>query len=241
VLKSGIFRQLSPLKNWLDIARGEQSMNTHPEPTREEMIEFLSNHFRYNTMNSWNMSTSYSRNIKIDNIDLTREQRTRAYDFIEAEGAYDNIKEIIHTFDALHEYNYQIGFNGCSGGYLVLYQGGKNDPGYKTRCDTCGKLTWYETEQLCKMSGCDGTLTLLKSPVFQIFTQPCKGMDMEKDFADWEDDSLRNRYDLVKEFDAAVDECISVFKAMLDSCKVVEKEIMVPKTIRVIECAGVEA
>ena len=91
------------------------------------------------------------------------------------------------------------------------------------------------------MSGCDGTLTLLKSPVFQVFTQPGKGMYMEKDFADWDDDSLRNRYDLVKEFDATVDECISVFKALVDSCKVVEKEIMVPKTIRVIECAGVEA
>jgi hypothetical protein len=216
-------------------------MNTHPEPTREEMIEFLSKHFRYNTMNSWNRSTSYARNVKIHILGLTREQENRAYEIIQADGAYDKINGIIRDFGITNDYRYQIGFNGRSGGYLVLYQGGKNDPGYKTRCDNCSKLTWYETEQPCKMSSCDGTLTLLKKPVFQVFTQSLKGIDMEKDFEEWDDNSLRNRYDLVKEFDATVDECISVFKALVDSCKVVEKEIMVPKTIRVMECAGVEA
>ncbi|CAG0960669.1 hypothetical protein METP2_00763 [Methanosarcinales archaeon] len=175
-------------------------MNTHPEQTREEMIEFLSQHFRYDTMNSWNRSTSYARNIKLHRLGLTREQENRAYEIIQADGAYDKINGIIRAFGVTNDYRYQIGFNGRSGGYLVLYQGGKKDPGYKTRCDNCGKLTWYETEQPCKMSGCDGTLTLLKSPVFQVFTQPGKGMDMEKDFEDLEDDSLRNRYDLVKEF-----------------------------------------
>ncbi len=213
-------------------------MNTHPELTREEMIEFLRDHFRYNTMNSWNRSTSYARNVKLHRLGLTREQENRAFEIIQADGAYDKINVIIRAFGITNDYRYQIGFNGRSGGYLVLYQGGKKDLGYKTRCDNCGKLTWYETEQPCKMSGCDGTLTLLKSPVFQVFTQPGKGMDMEQDFEEWEDDSLRSRYDLVKEFDASVDECISVFKMLVDSCKVVENEIMVPKTIRVIECAG---
>jgi hypothetical protein len=201
-------------------------MNTHPELNREEIIEFLSKHFKYDTINSWNRSTSYARNIKIHRLGLTREQENRAYEIIQADGAYDKINGIIRDFGVTNDYRYQIGFNGRSGGYLVLYHGGKNDPDYKTRC---------------KMSGCDGTLTLLKSPVFQVFTQPGKGMDMEQDFEDWEDDSLRSRYDLVKEFDTTVDECISVFKTLVDSCKVVEKEIMVPKTIRVMECAGVEA
>lgn len=204
-------------------------MNTHPEPMRKEIIEFLSKHFRYDTMSSWNRSTSYARNVKIHNLGLTSEQENRAYEIIHANSAYDEINSILR------------GFNGRSGGYLVIYQGGKNDPAYEMRCDTCGKLTWYETEQPCKMSGCDGTLMPLKSPVFQVFTQPGKGMDMEQDFEDWDDDSLKSRYDLVKEFDATVDECISVFKAMVDSCKVVEKEIMIPKTIRVLECAGASA
>ena len=35
------------------------------QPTREEMISSLEKHFRYFTMNSWNRSTSYARNVKI--------------------------------------------------------------------------------------------------------------------------------------------------------------------------------
>ena len=34
--------------------------------SRAEMTLFLQNHFRYNTMNSWNHSTSYACNLKID-------------------------------------------------------------------------------------------------------------------------------------------------------------------------------
>ena len=32
---------------------------------RGEMIAFLKNHFRYDSMNSWNRSTSYANNIKL--------------------------------------------------------------------------------------------------------------------------------------------------------------------------------
>lgn len=104
-------------------------MNTHPELTREEMIEFLRDHFRYNSMNSWNRSTSYARNVKLHRLDLTREQENRAYEIIQADGAYDKINGIIRDFGVTNDYRYQIGFNGRSGGYLVLYRGGKNDPG----------------------------------------------------------------------------------------------------------------
>jgi len=31
------------------------------QATKEEMIAFLRDHFRYYTMNSWNRSTSYAR------------------------------------------------------------------------------------------------------------------------------------------------------------------------------------
>ena len=36
---------------------------------RETMISFLKNHFRYNTMNSWNRSTSYANTIKLHNVE----------------------------------------------------------------------------------------------------------------------------------------------------------------------------
>ena len=36
---------------------------------KETMGKFLQKHFRYNTMNSWNRSTSYANNIKLHNVD----------------------------------------------------------------------------------------------------------------------------------------------------------------------------
>ena len=33
--------------------------------SREQMVEFLAGHFRYNTMNSWNRGTSYANRVKV--------------------------------------------------------------------------------------------------------------------------------------------------------------------------------
>lgn len=38
--------------------------------TKKEMIEFLKNHKRYWTMNSWNGSSSYANNVKIYNLGM---------------------------------------------------------------------------------------------------------------------------------------------------------------------------
>ena len=38
---------------------------------RNEMIAFLTNHFRYSTMNSWNQMTSYANNVKLHNLLIT--------------------------------------------------------------------------------------------------------------------------------------------------------------------------
>jgi hypothetical protein len=78
-------------------------------------------------------------------------------------------------------------------------------------------------------------------PHMQVYTQPGKGVDMDADYEDWDIAYLRARYKLVKEFDATVDECIEAFKALCGSCKAVEKTIMVPRTITVLECARASA
>lgn len=41
--------------------------------SREEMTTYLAGHFRYNTMNSWNRSTSYACNMKLYNLGLDRD------------------------------------------------------------------------------------------------------------------------------------------------------------------------
>lgn len=91
--------------------------------TRKEMVDFLKNHFRYDTANSWNKSTSYARNVKIYNIGLSEVLEAKALDLICEEGFNDMMARLydplVEQFE--EETDYTIGFNGRSDGYLVLY------------------------------------------------------------------------------------------------------------------------
>jgi hypothetical protein len=91
------------------------------------MIEFLVNHFRYATMNHWNNCTSYAHNMKIHNLPVSKEIRDSLYELLDCQGAFLPINDRIADFDAAHKYGWQAGFNGRSGGYLVLYQGSLED------------------------------------------------------------------------------------------------------------------
>ena len=88
---------------------------------RSAMIKFLSNHSRYYTMNSWNRSSSYANNVKIYNLAIPADLVDKAYDFVSiGSDDYDlAVRSIIHDFYI--ETGYNIGSNGRSGGYLVLY------------------------------------------------------------------------------------------------------------------------
>lgn len=91
---------------------------------RQAMIDFLTNHFRYDTMNSWNNSTSYANNVKVYNLGIEDpDVLNKAWNIIcsdiDCEEMYENFHEIINDFR--NAYHYTIGFNGRSGGYLVLY------------------------------------------------------------------------------------------------------------------------
>lgn len=92
--------------------------------SRKAMTDFLTNHFRYNTMNSWNRSTSYANDMKITHLDFSHEQVMKLFDIMDCEDCYDNINDKIWEFGYQHNWQWQVGFNGRSGGYLVLYQGG---------------------------------------------------------------------------------------------------------------------
>lgn len=111
--------------------------------TRKDMIAFLGSHFRYDTMSSWNRGTSFARNIKITRLTFPdRETFNRAFDLLNVEEAFDEFDEILHGFALRHAYSWQIGRNGRSGGYLVLYSGGKKDTGYKSYCPSCGQRNY---------------------------------------------------------------------------------------------------
>jgi len=97
--------------------------------SRQAMVEYLQEHFRYDTMNSCNNSTSYAHNMKVYNLGLESEIEDRLYELLECEEFYWPINDLTDGFGKKHGYSWQAGFNGRQGGYLVLYQGGKYQNG----------------------------------------------------------------------------------------------------------------
>jgi len=83
---------------------------------------------RYYTMNSWNLSTAPAYNLKVYNV-ISNELQDKVYELMNCENFYDEINLLKNDFDAEHNYKWQAGFNGRSGGYLVLYRGGKYESG----------------------------------------------------------------------------------------------------------------
>ena len=204
--------------------------------TREAMIGFLRDHGRYWTMNSWNRSTSYANCVKIHRLDLTRDQLENAWEMLDMPEVYDAIHVVLQDWAVEHEWRYQIGFNGRSGGYLVLYQGGLDWKNARTaQCDECGKLTWHKQDTPCTSDGCDGRLCVLPNPRPQIVTYPGRGFDESPDFDDWIMDDLRERVRLVQDFDRVCDEAVELFLSFCENYRVIEHDIMVPKTVKVLD------
>ena len=81
----------------------------------KDKFDYVKNHYKYYTMNSWNRLWSIANNVKIYNLGLSSEQKDKAYDFIYCENFYDEINFLIE------DSNLNVGFNGRNGGYLVLY------------------------------------------------------------------------------------------------------------------------
>ena len=157
--------------------------------SRNAMEGFLIDHFRYPTMNYCNKSTSYANNVKIYKLGLSADIMDKAYDVIGHDFAFHDINYLIHDFEMLHDFEWQVGFNGRSSGYMVLYRGGYN----------------------IKERG-DGTT------YFAPYIKPGLGVDelLEDTFCDWSMDDLRERVRLICEFDRLCDECRNVF---IENCK----------------------
>lgn len=162
---------------------------------REEMINFLSNHFRYSTMNSWNRLDSYANNMKIHKV-IPHQYYQKAFELMESSDFYNEINQMINDFDEEHGYEYQAGFNGRSGGYLVLYTGGK-----------------------------EGN---------RVFTKFAELNESKEDIEEFSDDFLKSRTELVQELDTLCDNIVEYVVNLCKKYKVVEKNILIPKTIKVI-------
>ena len=84
--------------------------------SRRDMIKFLQNHFRYYTMNSWNISQSYACNLKIYQLGLDSEIVDKLFDLIETQEFFYVMNDLMDEFNRDHDYRWQVSMNGKSGG-----------------------------------------------------------------------------------------------------------------------------
>ena len=72
--------------------------------SRNEMVSYLKNHFRYNTMNSWNNATSYACNLKITRLGLNAKIVDKLFDLIQTDAFYEPLRDLIREFGENHNY-----------------------------------------------------------------------------------------------------------------------------------------
>ena len=204
--------------------------------TRKEMISFLATHQRYDTMRSWNRGTSFSRNIKLHRIQFPdNETRNRAWDLFDVEEAFEGFNDVLLEFNIRHDYHYQIGTNGRSGGYLVLYKGGKKDSGYKSYCPACGQRNYQVAEEGVSLCGvCKQLRHNYTYPVMSIYTTgETIGEPYGSEYEDWDTSSLKNLVDIVWDFNKTVEAAVQAFVDYARLNEAAEETIMVPKRVKV--------
>lgn len=204
--------------------------------SRRQMTEFLENHFRYPTMNSWNRSESYACNLKIYHLGLSSEIENKLYDLIQCQEFFYTLNELMDDFASEHDYRWQVGMNGRSGGYLVLYQGERKPSGYKSFCTSCGQLNYRTVSESGNVCGrCRNASRVdFKSPHMQIATYPGRGTDDDADFSEWSLDELRDRVRLVQEFDQLTDRMVDEAIQIAKSSTVEDEEYLVTKVRKVL-------
>lgn len=211
-----------------------QKVNTR---SRKAMVEFLENHFRYDTMNSWNNSTSYANKVKVSSC-IPAEYQSKVYEMMEAEGFYDNLNWLLEDFDMQHDYRFQVGFNGRSGGYIVLYEGFKeekiiftfeNTDSYNGR-DYADGYGWMDIAE-AKEKG------LYKKKIYKTGTWSGRSIDQREDFSEWDMDSLKSRVKLVQELDRLCDDIVAQTISMAKETTVQEESYTVIKTRKVLATA----
>jgi len=206
---------------------------------RGEMTTFLRKHFRYHTLNSWNRSTSYANNIKLYNIDRPQDiDQDRFWEMLGITDWQEKLSDLLEDFGRSHNWLWQAGINGRSGGYVVLYEGGIQPSGYKSYCTHCGQKNYQLVPdgQIGICGRCEAKARVnFQQPNMQAFTWPGKSIDMTEDFHGWKLFQIKDRVKLVQEFDLLCDNIVNTFIETCRSYRIVEEEILVPKTVKIIE------
>lgn len=202
---------------------------------KQAMFDFLTSHFRYYTMNSWNQSTSYAHNMKIYRLDVPRDIEDKLYKMLDCDEVYDEINMLIDDFNYDHDYEYQAAFNGKNGGYLVLYNGGKQLSDYKSFCPVCGQKNYQTaTKDNNKCGVCKNERINYETPPYKIYTRPGQGIDEDLDFEEETLDSLREKVKIVQDFDRLADDIRDQVIFLAENYEIQDEEYLVPKTKKVL-------
>ncbi len=202
--------------------------------TKKPMIEFLVSHFRYDTMSSWNQSTSWAANVKIHRV-IPSNLQDKAYELIETDEFYDRINDILHEYSFNNNHSLQAGFNGRSSGYIVMYEGFvetktiftfERTQGGRDYADGYG---WMDIEEAKKRG-------LYQKQIKTVRTYPGRSID-NYDFDDYKDmtaGEVKAIYDKVREFDKMVQQVINETIYLCKNSEVEEIEYFERKTKKVI-------
>ena len=204
--------------------------------SRTAMTQFLQNHFRYFTMNSWNKSKSYACNLKIYNLGLESNITDKLYDMIQTEEFFDEINELLSEFGRAHNYSWQAKMNGRSGGYLVLYQGTASLSDYRSYCTNCGQRNYSSIQEdgnVCGVCGQHTRVDYIEPPIC-ISVYPGRGTDDYEDFEAWDMYELRERVKLVQEFDKLADRIVAKATELAKNYVVKDEEYYIPQTRKVM-------
>ena len=204
--------------------------------SRKAMTVFLSEHFRYHTMSSWNQSTSYAHNMKIYNLGLERNITEKLYVMMQTDEFHDQLHDLMLEFAKDHNHLWQAGMNGRSGGYLVLYQGERYPSGYKSYCPKCRQRNFTSITQTGNICGAcrnpsriDYLTTHMQSHVF-----PGRSTDMYENFEDWDMYDLRKRVKLVQDFDRLADAMVQEALYMAKNMEVEDETFYVAQQRKVL-------
>jgi len=210
--------------------------------SRTAMTDYLLDHFRYYTANSWNKATSYAHNLKIHGFGFADEIAMNLYSLVQCEEFYAEIAELLRDFAAEYNWLWQAGFNGRSGGYLVLYQGERKPSGYKSYCPYCGQLNYSSVaENSGKCGICKKDRKDFSSPhlVINMFTG--RGIDQYEDFEDWGMRELKEQVALVQRFDRLADDIVAKAVYLANKFTVEQEEYSVTKIRPVMVMKGAVA